>query len=199
MMGMQQAVQAGGDWDLRGVDIETRYAKFSSEPLGDEDMMALGKARMVIPSASIGDKLFLTHVSDCRCYHTHLADWALMVADGIAKSQHRKRGGKRYRTYCEGYQPEWGAQAALDGIALAMFGQCPSLESRAEWFGIAPQTYRKIRDFVGGVAVEAITEFRYTLEWAHGSRRDRFLDGRYESITGQNLKVRVGEGYAIFG
>jgi len=187
------------DWDLRGVDIETRYAKFSSEPLGDEDILALGKARMVLPSASVADKLFLTHVSDCRCYHVRLADWALMVADGIAKAQHRKRNGKRYRTYCEGYEAEWGAQAALDGIALAMYGTAPSLDSRAEWFGIAPQTYRKIRDFVGGVAVDAITEFGYALEWAHGMRRDRFLDGRYEAIVGETLKVRVGEGYAIFG
>lgn len=190
---------AGGDWDLRGVDIDTRYARFTAEPLSEDDMMALGKAKMVIPAASVGDKLFLTRVSDCSCYLRDLADWGVMVGECIAKARYKRPGGSRRRAYCEAYASEWGAQAAADGASLAVYGNCEPVSHRVDWYGVDAKTYRKVRDFVGGVSVGAIAEFRYALEWAHGLRRDRLFDGRYEAATGRRLKVRMLDGCAIVG
>jgi hypothetical protein len=178
-----------GDWDLRGIDLETRYAKFSREPLPDEDVWALAMAKLVLPASSVGDKLFLTHVSDCQCYRAELSEWALMVARGIAKARYKRPGGQRRREYCEAYREDWGTQAALDGLSLALYGNCPEITGRAEFFGVHKETYRKIRDFVGGLAVDLMAEFRYALEWAHGWRRDRVFDARAES-----LKCRGGGG-----
>lgn len=171
-----------GDWDLRGIDLETRYAKFSRETLSDEDVWALAMAKLVLPASSVGDKLFLTRVSDCRGYRAELSEWALMVARSIAKARFKHPGGQRRRAYCEGYREDWGTQAALDGLSLALYGNCPEITVRAEFFGVHKETYRKIRDFVGGGAVDLMTEFRYALEWAHGRRRDRVFDARAESL-----------------
>lgn len=177
-----------GDYDLRGADIEMRFAKFSRDPLSDDEVWALSMAKLVLPASSIGDKLFLTRVSDCRGYRAEIADWAAMVAGTVAGARLKRPGGIRRRVYCEGYQSGWGRHAALDGVALAMFGECPPLTVQADRFGVDHKTYRKIRDFVGGVAVDAIAEYRFALEWAMGWRRDRVFDAR-----AAELKVRIPE------
>lgn len=171
-----------GDWDLRGIDLETRYAKFSRETLSDEDVWALAMAKLVLPASSVGDKLFLTRVSDCRGYRAELSEWALMVARSIAKARYQRPGGQRRRAYCEAYRDDWGPQAAMDGLSLALYGNCPALQGQADLFGVDHSTYRKIRDFVGGAATDLMTEYRYALEWAHGWRRDRVFDARAESL-----------------
>lgn len=181
-------VRAGGDWDMRGRDVDQRYARWTLEALTDDEMLALGKAAMVQPPGSVADQLFLTSRSECDCYGESLVRWGLMVADGIAKARYRHPGGQRYRAYCEGYDPLWGRQAVLDGLALAMFGpsKVTGLTERAAQFQVGAHTYQKIRDFVGGIAAEGIGDFRFSLLWAAGTVRDRELDARYEAITALN-------------
>lgn len=182
----QQAAPYVGDWDARGTDLDQRYARFDRVPLTDDEVWWLSMARKVMVPASIGDKLFLTSRSDCRCFRVEIQAWGEMVAEGIAKAKFRHpRHGQRRRTLCEGYRVAWGKAAAADGLELAMFGpsRVPGLVERGREFGVRPASYQAIRDFVGGAAVMAIEEYKFALLWAMGRVRDRVFDARYEEFS----------------
>jgi len=175
-----------GDWDIRGSDLDQRYARFAREPLSDDEILWLSLASRVMPANSIADKLFLTSRSGCDCYLSDIAAWGDMVADGIAKALYRAKTGKRRRTYVEGYDARWGRQAARDGLAMAMFGprDIPGVVARADQFGCGKQAYQRVRDFVGGAAAVCMEEYRWALLWAMGRIRDRMFDARLDGLNG---------------
>ena len=179
-----------GDWDIRGSDLDQRYAKFAREPLSDDEILWLSLASRVMPANSIADKLFLTSRSGCDCYLSDIAAWGDLVASGIAMALYRSKTGKRRRTYVEGYDDHWGRQAARDGLAMAMFGprDIPGVVARADQFGCGKQAYQRIRDFVGGAAAVCMEEYRWALLWAMGRIRDRMFDARLEALNGMECE-----------
>src|SRR5690606_13216737 len=116
-----------------------------------------------------------------------LTMWGRVVAIGIASAGYKAPNGSRRRTYVEGYCESWGRFAVADGLTLALYGKAgANAADRVTALGCGRQGYERIRDFVGGALVNAITEYRVALEWATGSRRDRVLTGRWEGATGLN-------------
>ena len=178
-----------GDWYKKRQNVDQRFAKFGTQTLTDEEVWALSQAKMVMPAGSAGGRAYLAHVAQAPGYAESLKDWARMVADGVAAARYMAPGGQRRRAYVEGYDPEWGHQAAADGLSLAILGDeadIPGIAKRAEQFGCGKQAYQRIRDFVGGATVISLVEFRCALEWALGYRRDRVFEGRWEEVTGAN-------------
>lgn len=174
-----------GDYDLRGEDLDQRFARFGLRPLSDADVWALGMATMVMPDGSPGAEGYLAQVSGTTLFAGRLTIWGRVVALGIAQGGYKAPNGRRRRAYVEGYDESWGRYAVADGLTLALYGKAADPLGR----GAANyQGYRRIRDFVGGALVDAIAEFRMALEWACGYRRDRVLEGRWENATGLNYR-----------
>lgn len=188
-----------GDYDLRGEDLDQRFARFGMRPLSDADVWALGMATMVMPDGSPGAEGYLSQVSGTLLFTERLTIWGRVVALGIARGGYKARNGRRRRAYVEGYDESWGRYAVADGLTLALYGKAADAIGKSK-----DQGYRRIRDFVGGALVNAIAEFRIALEWATGMRRDRVLEGRWEGMTGRKWAgmdrspepLRAGEGRA---
>lgn len=173
------------DYDLRGDDLDQRFARFGLRPLSDADVWALGMATMVMPDGNPGAEAYLAQVSGTTLFTERLTIWGRVVALGVAQGGYKAPNGRRRRAYVEGYDESWGRYAVADGLTLALYGKAADLLGHGS---ANYQGYRRIRDFVGGALVDAIAEFRMALEWACGYRRDRVLEGRWESATG--LKYR---------
>jgi hypothetical protein len=177
-------MEVQGSYDIRGRDLDQRFARFGTVALTDDEICALSMASMVMPEGSPGGWAYLTQVSGVDCYALQLSAWGRMVAEGIAAGRHCSHAGRRRRTYVEGYDESWGRYAVADGLSLAIFGHAPGEAARCESLKVGRQPYRRIRDFVGGAIVLAMAEYRCALEWAMGRRRDRLFQGRWEGITG---------------
>lgn len=168
--------------DIDGQDLDQRFARFGLRHLTDAEVWALSMATMVLPDGSPGPEGYLSKVSGTTLFAPRLMEWGMGVAAGISQAGYMARNGSRRRAYVEGYDPAWGRYAVADGLTLAMYGHAADAIGKGK-----DQGYRRIRDFVGGALVSAITEFVVALEWATGKRRDRMLEGRWEAMTGLNF------------
>jgi hypothetical protein len=180
-------------------DIDTRYASFCLRPLTDEEVWALSAASMVLPSGNPGCAAFLAYVSGTRGFADQLREYSQMAAASAGASRYIGQRGIRRRAYVEGYNPRWGVVAAQDGLEIATGNhyEVPNARDRVKALGCGRQGYERIRDFVGGLLVDAICEFRHALRWALGDMRDRVFESRWETITG--LKWSGRETYGKMG
>jgi len=194
--------QPVGDYDVRGDDLDQRFARFGLRPLSDADVWALGMATMVMPDGNPGAEAYLAQVSGTTLFTERLTIWGRVVALGISRGGYKAPNGRRRRAYVECYDESWGRYAVADGLTLALYGKAADAIGKSK-----DQGYRRVRDFVGGALVNSIAEFRIALEWATGARRDRVLEGRWESITGlnfgdarrdANMSCAVGSRYPMF-
>jgi len=175
-----------GDYDIRGVDLDQRYARFCTRPLSDQEIWNLSKANIVCPSPNdIGAKMYLTSRSTTTKCAVEIRNWAVALGVEIARSMYRPKGGTRRVVYSRIEDPKVIRQAALDGAAIAMFGirDIPTLWERRKQFGVDERAYRKIRDFVGGAAVNLIANFRFALEWAWGYSQSREFDALFDALS----------------
>lgn len=175
-----------GDWDLRGRDIDQRYARFGRAAMSDAEIWALSMASMVLPDGHPGCGAYLTRVAGGVDYIDQLKVWGRIVAIGISGAGYKPTGRIRRRAYVEGFDWAWGRFAVADGLTLALYGQAPGIHERADSLKVGEQAYKRVRDFIGGTLVNCIEEYRWALGWALGHHRDRTLEGRWEGIT--NLK-----------
>ena len=164
--------------------VDKRFAKFGRRPMPEADLWALGMATMVMPDRNPGAEAYLMKIAGTVNFAPRLTLWGRVVAIGIAGSAHKGRNGVRRREYVEGYDESWGRYAVADGLSIAICGNAPGLVERCDALKCGKQGYQRIRDFVGGATICAITEFRCALEWALGYRRDRVFEGRWEGVTG---------------
>lgn len=168
--------------DIDGQDLDQRFARFGLRPLTDAEVWALSMATMVLPDGSPGPEGYLSKVSGTALFAKRLTDWGLSVASGISRAGYMGRNGRRRRAYVESYCESWGRYAVADGLTLALYGHASDAIGKGK-----DQGYRRIRDFVGGAMLSAITDFVVALEWSIGRRRDRMLEGRWEALTGLNF------------
>lgn len=182
-MGNESAVVGHETPDAQD-QLDKRFARFGRQPLTDEEVFALGMAAMVMPDGNPGAEAYLTKVAGLSDFVPRLTIWGRVVAIGIAHASYRARDGKRRRAYVEDYDEAWGRFAVADGLTLALFGEAPGIVQRCSDLKCGKQGYQRIRDFVGGAVLMAVTEFRCALEWALGTRRDRVFEGRWEGLTG---------------
>jgi len=175
-----------GDWGIKGQDLDQRYAKFGRSLLTDQEVWNLSKAHLVCDGDPIiACKLFLTSRSETAVYASDVYAWACMVGEGIATAMYKPKGAQRRRRYSEIESEMVRHQAALDGVVMAMFGKyaVPTLFERREEFAVDERSYRKIRDFVGGVAATLIANYSFALEYAWGYVRSRVCDSILENLS----------------
>lgn len=187
-----------GDWELRGQDLDQRYGKFAKRLLSDQEIWNLAKAGIVCDGDSnIAMKLFLTSRSETMAYAMELKEWACMVGAGITRAMYKPVGAKRRRQYSEITDPNVLRQAALDGAAMAMFGSrtVPTLFERRAQFKVEERTYRKVRDFVAGVAATLIANYAFALEYAWGYVRSKVCDSIIENLSPELLIANDTFGY----
>lgn len=173
-----------GDYDLRGRDLDQRFARFGSHALSDEEVCALSLASMVTPDACPAAEIYLLHVSHARVCIPTVRAWGLGVARGLAAAKYKGRGRQRRRTLVEGYKDTWGQSAVDDAIMLLMYGECPGIGVRADANGVGKQAYQRVRDLVHACFCIAIAEYKLALGWAMGYRRDSLLESRWGRVSG---------------
>ena len=148
-----------GDYDLRSRDLRTHFGAFTKKKLPNDSLCALSLACSRLPPKHIGYMAWLTVVSGTDLFAKPLADWCVGLGDHIHSVKLKRR--KRFRMYCESWEPKWGRQACLHGLAVGTFGarQVPGVNVREEQFGVSGKTYQKIRDFVGGCISLGINQY----------------------------------------
>lgn len=160
------AITEQGDYDIRGSDIRQLYAGFGRIPLSDSAIWSLSLAQSAMPANSIGFEAWITYVADADCHGERLAEWVKGLAAAMAGM--KPLLGKRRRALVLSYAPEWGNQAALDGLSLALWGDkaVPGYDARADQFGCRWQAYKRIRDLVRAVVTMQMLQFESALAWA---------------------------------
>lgn len=156
-----------GDYDLRGSDIRQLYAGFGRIPLSDSAIWSLCLAQSTMPANHIGYEAWITYVADADCHAEHMADWVKSLAGAMAEIK-PLLSGRRRELLVRSYRKDWGDQAALDGLAIALCGEksVASYDARAEQFGCRWQAYKRIRELVRGVVTMQMLQFESALAWA---------------------------------
>jgi hypothetical protein len=163
--------QTGGDWDVKGRDLRSYYAGFTRRALPEGALWRLSLASSVLPHGHPGYMAWLTTVSGTDRFCLPLQEWAVGLGATVAKMKPRLR--LRSREYVPSYADEWGRQASLDGLCIALWGECvPAVVARADEFGCDRDAYRRIRDFVAGALILAAWQYEDALRWAHRVARD---------------------------
>lgn len=130
-------------------------------------------------------RLYIAHAAeDWREAHK-LKEWAYRVAVDYAGSV---GSGQRRRSLVESYRPEWGHQAARDGLAMALWpelsGDVPGIGKRCDALGCGKQGYQRVRDEVMRTAGDLITGFAMDMEQCRRDRFSRDFRDRWELVAG---------------
>lgn len=133
---------AVGDWDLRGVDLDSLFA---IPELSDTCIDAAIRTQARFSDKFPGWFLYRRVVSGCPLFDRQLEAWAV----GCARRMSRARTVTG-RTWIAGKvrgRRGWVAQAGRDALDYAIYGRYPdSSEARESMFGVSAETYRKLRD-----------------------------------------------------
>ena len=164
--GRGMSVDAVGDYQVKGRDLRQLYAPFCRRPLGDDAIWCLSLATSTLPENHIGYQAWITDTADTDCHMGELAEWCKGLAATAATL--KPLLGKRRRLLVESYRKDWGDQAAIDGLVLALRGReaVPTLDARSEQFGCRWQAYGRIRSIVAGCVILQMTQYESALEWA---------------------------------
>lgn len=189
------------DWDLRGESIEDYYARFGERRMPDLGIWHLSAASAKLPASHIGFQAWITMVSGVPNYRPELQRWAVALADHIGVV--RVRRSRRLEPFAHSYRRDWGRQAGIDGLCIALFGRddVPGGYRRAEQLDCDKRAFQRVRNFVTGATVLAMNEFREELsrslrgtvldEWDHG--RDFY---RIAQVTHATQAAECFEGNA---
>lgn len=166
-------MEAQGDYDIRGKELRQLFAGFSRLPLSDSAIWSLSIAQSAMPENHIGYEAWITMVADTDCHGERMAGWVKSLAQSMA-TMRPLAGRKRRDKLVRSYRKDWGDQAALDGLCIAVFGlgRAPSYAAQAERYGCRWQAYKRLRDIVAGVVTMQMHQYENALGWAvHLQRR----------------------------
>lgn len=170
--------------DASQPDVDQRVAAWWWGAPDDEVAWALSLCRMVAPEP-VAHLLYLAHVSQDIRPARATKEWGYRVAVGFVGA---RGSGQRRRSLVESYRPEWGHQAARDGLALAMWphlrAQVPGIGKRCARFRCGKQAYQRVRDEVQRLACDAIADFRADLQDVLDGQFSLDFRGRWERATG---------------
>ena len=171
-MSVEQAITVQADYSIKGRDIRQYYAGFCRRALPDGAVWRLSLASSCLPSGHPGYMVWLTKTAGTERFAPQLWDWAVGLGATVARMKPRLR--TRRRTFVASYEHEWGRQASIDGLTVAIHGRStvPSILARADEFGCDRDAYQRIRDFVTGALLLAEWQFEDALVWAHKVARD---------------------------
>ena len=153
--------------DVKAQDLRAYYAGFCRRALPEGALWRLSQASSYLPENHVGYKVWLTMVAGTERFVPDLQAWAVALAPTIAVM--RPKRGKHAYPYVKRYRHEWGKQAALDGVALAIMGQdnVASARSRAKEFDCDRDAYARIRGFVAGALIIAASQYETELRLVH--------------------------------
>ena len=166
MTATAEAVQVQADYSIKGRDLRQLYAPFCRRPLGDQAIWCLSLASSTLPDNHIGYAAWITDTADTDCHLAELRAWCKSLAETAATL--KPLLGKRRRLLVESYRKDWGDQAAVDGLVLALKGKdaIPPASDRATQFDCLVRPYVRIRGLVAGCVVLQMTQYESALEWA---------------------------------
>jgi len=134
----------------------------------------------------IAQHLYLMHATEDARRARTAKEWAYMAAVDYAGG---KGTGQRRRSLVEAYRPDWGHQAARDGLAMALWPHLregvPGIGKRAEAYHCGKQGYQRVRDEVQRQACDLIAGFRLDMVESLGERFSRDFMARWEIATGR--------------
>lgn len=171
-MGNEAAITFVGDYDIKARELRQYYAGFCRRALPEGALWRLSLAQSCLPDNHPGFQAWITVVAGTDRFCVPLQDWAVGLGATIAKMKPRLR--LRRRTYVASYDHTWGRQAAIDGLTLALFGEAKTtpVNERAKEFGCDWHAYARIRAFVAGALILAMSQYEDALRWAHRVARD---------------------------
>lgn len=144
----------------------------------------LGLCKLV--NGPIAQCLYIAHVADDARHARGMKDWAYGVAAEYAVS---RGGGVRRRAVVEAYRPEWGHQAARDGLAAALWPQLvdeiPGIGKRCDELACGKQAFQRVRDEVMRQASDLIVAFSMDMDQCRDNKFSRDFIARWEVATGR--------------
>lgn len=164
-------------------DADQRTAAFWWGAQDEEVAWALALANTVA-SDPIAKHLYVAHVAEDVRHNREIKEWGYRTAVEFAGA---KGSGQRRRSMVESYRPDWGHQAARDGLSLALWPELrddvPGLGKRAEQFRCGKQAYQRVRDEVQRQACDLIAGFKLDVTEILAERFSRDFIGRWEQVT----------------
>lgn len=163
---------AVGDYDVKGRDLRQYYAIFTRRALPDGAIWRLALASTCLPGGHPGYMAWMTVISGTERFCPELQRWAVGLGSTVARMKPRIR--KNAREFVPSYRHEWGRQASLDGLCMALFGRdkVPATLARAESLGCERASYARVRNFVAGAILLSMQQYEDALQWAHRVARD---------------------------
>jgi hypothetical protein len=171
--------------DDRFDTLAKRVAAFWWGVTDEEVAWAMVLANMVAPEP-IANRLYLMHATEDLRYARSVKEWAYRIAVEFVG---QKGSGQRRRSLVESYRPDWGHQAARDGVSMALWPHLsdgvPGIRGRALHFKCGQQAYQRVRDEVMRQAGDLIAGYRLDLAECLDERFSRDFTNRWELATGK--------------
>lgn len=150
----------------------------------DEIAGHLSTATLIAPDP-VNHAIYMARIADDTSRYRQLKDWAYLSAVDFVGA---KGSGQRRRSLVESYRPDWGHQAARDGLAMVLWpwrlAEIPGKNARALQFQCGPQAYQRVRDEVQQRALEGFVNFMFDLSCLTEGRWTRDMIRRWEEVTG---------------
>ena len=165
----------GHDFDRRGIGFDAQF--ITDNPLQDSALQAALWADKDCAGLFPGWSLYRLIAAHDRIHAEPVAAYAIAMACGLASA--RKAGGNSHQVVADRVQGDWIVQAGMDALYFTMWpgrGWPESATARAEWAGIHPDVYRRIRNAVAGGLLHAFECYRDRL--GHHYLRARRIDSK---------------------
>lgn len=162
---------ATGDWQLRGMDAEQ---KFAQTPMRDDCIDAANRAQRKLRRFPLGPMLYWRIVRGETCFDRDIV--AQMI--GLARSYTRAKKLNGHRVVARrGRRNNWIAQCGVDVAEFAIAGYFPeTAEARAVGLSVDSETYRRVRNRLAACLLAgfntAMQEIRYQLMTVERENRE---------------------------
>lgn len=163
-------------------DIAKRVAAWWWGGADDEIAGHLATARL-IARAPVAQAVYMARIADDTSQFRQLKEWGYRQAVEFVGA---RGSGQRRRSMVESYRPDWGHQAARDGLARVIWpwAEHPGRNVQAARFGVGHQAYQRVRDEVMGQALAAFVGYMFDLRCVVEGRWTRDMIARWEAATG---------------
>jgi hypothetical protein len=169
-------------------DVDQRVAAWYWGAEDEDVSWWLGMCRMVSPDRAYGD-LYELHVAEDVRHKRAVKDWGYTAAATYALEA--RKVSVRRRAPVMAYDPEWGHQAARDGLAMAMWPhmapEVPGRNKRCAAHHVGHQAYQRVREAVRLATATAISDFRRDMRECMEGRWSRDFRDRWEAVTGRDF------------
>jgi len=141
-MGNEAPIGTGGNWELRGVDLDVLFAQ---DDLSEAALSAAIRASAKFNTSFPGWFLYRRVANGTTMFDRELEAWAVGCGQALAAAE--KQNGRRWVSGAVRAKAGWIEQASRDALDYVIFGRYPAgLNARASHFGVSNKTYQAIRD-----------------------------------------------------